>query len=168
MAGEIGYLTIAAADAYFSTRLFSTAWTGIAVASGDPVKTAALTTAYDRLFYCGLFDLPTLAAATVDQLVVLRKAQCEMALYMLIHLADEDRRKGLHAQGVVGSNIVGETYVRFASDTMSLSDLPIPPFVAHLLKDYSIAAAPFHAIDIDRREDESVDTSVVGLDDDGY
>jgi len=168
MAGEVGYLTLAQADAYFQTRLAATAWTSIPDASGSPTKTAALTTAYDRLFYCGLFDLPTLASATADQLVILKKAQCEMALYMLIHLADEDKRKGLHAQGVVGSNLVGETYVRSETDTVSLSDLPIPAFVAHLLNDFSTAPAPFYAVDIDRREDESVDASVVGLDDDGY
>lgn len=170
MAGEIGYLTLAAAESYFSTRLFSTAWTGLAAESGDPTKTAALTTAYDRLYYCGLFSLPTLAAATADQLVVLKKAQCEMALYLLIHLADEDRRKGLHAQGVVGSSIVGETYVRLASDSIQMGDVPIPPTVKHMLDaaGFSTAPAPFHAVDIDRREDESVDTSVVGLDDDGY
>lgn len=171
MAGEIGYLTLAEAESYFSTRLFSTAWTGLAPASGDPVKTAALTTAFDRLFYCGLFSLPTLAAATADQLIVLKKAQCEMALYMLIHLADEDRRKGLHAQGVVGSNIVGETYVRFGTDSMQLGDIPIPPTVQHMLDAAGFSApapAPFYAVDIDRREDESVDTNVVGLDDNEY
>ena len=166
MAGEIGYLTIAAADAYFSTRLFSTAWTSIPVDSGNVKKTAALTTAFDRLFYCGLFSLPTLAAATADQLVILKKAQCEFSLYLLQHLADEDRRKGIQAQGVTVAGIVKEQYAE-----ADLTTLPIPPIVSKMLDAAGFSApaiAPFYAVDIDRREDESVDTSVVGLDDDGY
>jgi len=150
MPGEIGYLTISQAEAYFSTRLAADAWSG----SIFTQRIAALTTAYDRLFYSGLFSLPALADATATQLVILKKAQCEMSLYMLIHLADEDRRKGLHAQGVVGANIVGETYVRFASDTMDLKDLPIPPMVAHMLKDYAVSVSPFYVSSVDRDEDE--------------
>lgn len=166
MAGEIGYLTLAQADSYFSTRLFSTAWTGIVPASGDPVKTAALTTAFDRLFYCGLFSLPTLAAATADQLIVLKKAQCEMALYLLAHLQDEDRRLGLQAQGVTVAGIVKEQYKE-----ADLNTLPIPAFIKARLDAAGFSApapAPFYAVDIDRREDESVDTNVVGQEDNEY
>lgn len=162
MSGEIGYINTTDADLYFSTRLSSDAWTSIPADSTFAKKIAALTTAYDRLFYSGLFNLPTFAAATAAQLVVLQKAQCELSLYMLIHLADEDRRKGLHAQGVVGANIVGETYVRFASDTMDLKDLPIPPMVAHMLKaaGFSAAPAPFYVSDIDRDEDKGANEDV--------
>lgn len=166
MAGEIGYLNLAEAETYFSTRLFSTAWTGLAAESGDSTKTAALTTAYDRLFYCGLFSLPTLAAATADQLVILKKFQCEMALYLLAHLKDEDLRLGLQAQNVTVAGIVKEQYKE-----TDLNKLPIPAFIEAGLTSAGFSApapSPFHAVDIDRREDESVDTSVVGLDDDGY
>lgn len=149
MPGEIGYLTISAADQYFSTRLFATAWTGIVQASGDPTKTAALTTAYDRLFYSGLFDLPSFAAATAAQLVVLQKAQAEMALYLLGHLADEDRRKGIQAQGVTVAGIVKETY-----SPDDLMTLPIPPIVAAILDDYSTAGSGFEVSSIGRDEDE--------------
>ena len=158
MAGEIGYLNLADAELYFSTRLFSTAWTGIAPASGDPTKTAALTTAYDRLFYCGLFSLPTLAAATADQLVILKKAQCEFSLYLLQHLADEDRRKGIQAQGVTVAGIVKEQYAE-----ADLTTLPIPPIVSKMLDAAGFSApaiAPFYAVDIDRDEDQSVNTDV--------
>jgi hypothetical protein len=169
MPNPIGWITLLQAESYFaSERLNATAWDGLSVTSTKNEKEAVLLMAYNRLFYCGLFDLPTFASASAAQLIVLQKAQCEMAYYLALHSKDEDRRKGLHAQGVVGSNLVGETYVRFASDAMSLSDLPIPAFVAHLLKDYSTDAAPFYAVDIDRREDESVDTNVVGLDDNEY
>ncbi len=147
MSGEIGYLTLVQADTYFSTRLSADAWTDSV--SGSPTKTAALTTAYNRLYFSGLFDLPLFLNATADQLVVLQKAQCEMALYMLIHLADEDRRKGLQAQGVIQAGIVKETY-----NPGDLNYLPIPPFVAGLLAEFSTAASEMYISAVDRDEDE--------------
>ena len=156
MPGEIGYLTISEADAYFSTRLSADAWTSILPTSGDPKKTAALTTAYDRLFYSGLFDLPIPASATTAELVILQKAQCEMCLYMLLHLADEDRRKGLQAQGVTAAGIVKEQYAEG-----DLNYLPIPPFVAGLLEEFSTAIiSPFYISDIGRDEDKGANEDV--------
>lgn len=150
MSGEIGYLTIADADFYFSTRLSADAWTSILPTSGDPKKTAALQTAYDRLYFSGLFNLPLFSNATADQLVVLKKAQCELSLYMLIHLADEDRRKGLQAQGVIAAGIVKEQYAE-----ADLNYLPIPPFVAGLLEEFSTAIiSPFYISKIDRDENK--------------
>jgi hypothetical protein len=155
MSGEIGYLSVAAADLYFSTRLFSDAWTSIPADSNSVKKIAALTTAYDRLYYSGLFDLPTLAAAPADELVVLQKAQCELSLYLLQHLADEDRRKGLQAQGVTAAGIVKETYGGGAGGSADVLDtLPIPPIVAKMLEDFSIAGSGFEVSSIDRDEDE--------------
>jgi hypothetical protein len=148
MSGEIGYLNLAAADAYFATRLASDAWTTIPVTSARAKETAALTTAYNRLFYSGLFNIPSFAAASADELVILQKAQCELALYMLIHLADEDRRLGLQAQGVTVAGIVKETYGG------NLMTIPIPAFVALILEDYSEAGIPFYATSIDRDEDD--------------
>ncbi len=147
MSDEIGWQTIVEADSYFLTRLSSDAWTD--EISGTPTKTAALQTAYDRLYYSGLFDLPDFASATAAELIILRKAQCEMALYMLIHLADEDRRKGLQAQGVVQAGIVKETY-----SEKDLMKLPIPPLVAAILGDFSTAASEMYISSVDRDEDE--------------
>jgi hypothetical protein len=155
MPGEIGYLTLTQADTYFATRLSSESWTGITVTSGRSKETAALTTAYDRLFYSGLFDLPPFASATAAELVILQKAQCEMALYMLIHLADEDRRKGLQAQGVTVAGVVKEQYAE-----ADLMKLPIPAFVAAILEDFSTAGEPFYASDIGRDEDKGVNEDV--------
>lgn len=149
MANEIGYINIIDADIYFSTRLSADAWTSIVKTSGDPIKTAALQTAYDRLFYSGLFGLPPLALATAAQLVILQKFQCEMALYMLIHLAGEDRRKGLQAQGVIQAGVVKETY----SDA-DLNKLPIPAFVSAGLAAFSMAPAPFYVSKVDRDEED--------------
>jgi hypothetical protein len=149
MPGEIGYLSVSEAELYFATRLSSDAWTSIPADSNFVKKTAALTTAYDRLFYSGLFDLPTFATATAAQLVLLKKAQAEMCLYLLLHLADEDRRKGIQAQGVTQAGIVQEYY-----SEANLLTLPIPPIVAQLLEDYSTEGEPFYAVKIDRDEDE--------------
>jgi hypothetical protein len=159
----IGYLSVYDADAYFATRLSSAAWTGT-----NAVKTAALTTAYDRLFYSGLYALPALAAAPAAALVVLKKAQCEMALYLLIHLADEDRRKGLQAQGVTQAGIVKETYGDGAGKTVALDALPIPPIVLTMLEDYEVLENNFFAVDIDRREDRNSTENVADLDDTEY
>jgi hypothetical protein len=150
-----GYLSISEANAYFLTRLYSTAWTGT-----DAVKTAALTTAFDRLYYSDLFDLPLPAAATVDQLVVLKKAQCEMALYMLLHLADEDRRKGLQAQGVNQAGIVKETY-----EASYLSKVALPPIVYDLLEDMLDVETPFFITDLRRNEDKLANESVTDEED---
>jgi hypothetical protein len=147
MPSAIGYILLSEAEAYFLTRLSSTAWTGT-----DAVKTAALTTAYDRLYYSGLFDLPLLGEATAAQLIILKKAQCEMAYYMLGHLADEDRRKGLQAQGVVAAGIVKEQYAE-----ADLMKLPIPPFVAALLEDFSTAGDEFYVSAVERDEDEGLE-----------
>lgn len=165
----IGWVSdLAAAESYFlNERVESPAWDSLPVTSGGrDGKTAALKMAYNRLRTCKDFAIPT--TPTADQTERLKIAQCETAYYLAQHLADEDKRKGLHAQGVVGAGIVQETYVRFSSDSRQLMDIPLPPIVYQLLDDMKVAEVPFYAVDIDRREDESVDTNVVGLDDNEY
>jgi len=115
----------------------------------DAKKTKALTQAYNRIFYSGLFELPTYAEASAAQLIVLQKAQAEMAYYLAQHLADEDRRKGLHAQGVTQAGIAKETYAE-----SNLSDIPIPPIVAGILADYSTEGKALYVTAVDRDEDE--------------
>lgn len=154
MAGEIGYLTLTQADAYFATRLASDAWTTIPADSNHVKKIAALTTAYDRLYYAGLLELPTYAESTIAQLVVLQKAQCELAFYMLIHLADEDRRKGLQAQGVTVAGIVKEQYGDGSGKAVDLNNLPFPPIVLAMLEEYAILDSQLFVSSIDRDEDE--------------
>ena len=146
----VGWMTnVAEADTYFTTRLGSDPWTSLSSAN----KTAALTTAYDRLRYCDDFSIPS--SPTAAQLALLKDAQCEMAIYLAIHLEDEDRRKGLQAQGVVGAGMVKETY-----DKEWLDKLPIPSVIYHILDDFRKYKSPLHLVDIDRDEDESVDTEV--------
>lgn len=158
----IGWVAdLASANAYFlGERLESPYWDAlISTTGGRDEKTAVLKMAYNRLRFCREFSIPT--TPTADQGERLKIAQLETAYYLAQHLADEDTRKGLHAQGVVGAGIVQETAV-------NLLDVPIPPIVYQLLNDMAVVVAPFAAIDIDRREEESVNTSVVGREDNEY
>jgi len=143
------FATVVEADAYFTDeRLITTAWDALD-GSGDTLKSKVLTQAYNRLYYSGLFELPTEAEATAVQLVTLKKAQAEMAYYLAVHAADEDRRKGIQAQGVVKAGIVKEDYAE-----ASLADIPIPPIVAGILEEYSTAGEEFYVAPVDRDEDE--------------
>lgn len=146
----IGWMaTIAEADSYFEDeRLITTAWDALA-GSGDTQKSKVLTQAYNRIFYSGLFDVPAYADATAAELIILKKAQAEMAYYLAVHAADEDRRKGIQAQGVTEAGIVKEKYAEG-----KLSDIPIPPIVAGILEDFSTAGDEFYAQEVERDEDD--------------
>ena len=149
------FLTIAEAETYFSTeRLETSIWDDLAT---DAKKTAALTMSYNRLYYCGLFELPTYAEASAAELIVLQKAQAEMAYYLAEHLADEDRRTGLQAQGVETAGIVKEDYQK-----SGFAQLPIPPIVYGLLAAFVVDAdaKAFYVADVDRDEEEAADEDV--------
>lgn len=145
------FLNQADADAYFTVeRLVTTLWDAAAPA----IKEKAVNHGYNRMFYDPDYNLPTLAAATAAELVVLRKATGEMAYYLLLNLADEDSRKGIQAQGTIEAGIVKEVYWE-----EMLTTLPIPPPVIALLdafKDMQVV----RKTDIDRDENESVDENV--------
>lgn len=114
------------AKLYFDEERFdSQFWDAL---GDDDSKTDIIVQSYNRLYYGDDFELPLYADATADQLVILRKANCEMAYYLALHLGDEDRRKGLHAQGVVEAGIVKEKY-----DKDMLMTTPVPPFVYDML-----------------------------------
>jgi len=148
----IGWMdTLDEADTFFNTRLNNSDWLAL---DGDE-RTAALTTAYNRIRYSNKYSIP--ASPTVAQKAKLKDAQCEMAIYMATHLADEDRRKGLQVQGVTEAGIVEEVY-----DKDWLDKLPIPPIVDSILEDFK-SAVGFGMVDVDRDEDESVDEDVVDV-----
>lgn len=154
------YNTVAEADDYFlNERLITDCWDDLDVlASGSVMKEKILVNSYNRLFYDPDYSLPTLLTATAAELVVLRKAQAEEAYYLCVHLADEDRRKGIQAQGVIKAGIVQEDYY---ADW--LAKLPIPPFVIALLYPWSVAAnlRPLYAANLERVENEpDVNTDV--------
>ena len=151
MAADIGWITLADASTYFVTRLNSAAWTGGAVT--DATRTSALTMAYNRIRYHDKLTIPATPTAAED--AILEDAQCELAIYMLQHLPDEDRRKGLQAQAVKAAGVVKEQYKK--DDLMGL---PLPPIVWNMLAGFWKYDAPFYAKDIDRDEDEAVNSDV--------
>ncbi len=160
----IGWVTdLAASEAYFKDeRLDSTFWDSLTATSGGrDEKTAVLKQAYNRIRMSRDFDIPI--NPTAAQLEKLTLAQCEMAYYLAQHLADEDRRKGLQAQGVADAGIVKERY-----QGEGLDQLPIPAVVRDILNEFEYVEQPFHAADLDRGEDEPVGENVVGRDDLDY
>lgn len=148
----IGWVVnLADAESYFDDeRLETDAWDEImALDSSGKLNEKALLNAYNRLYYLPDYTLPTFAEATADQLVILRKAQCEMAYYLCIHLADEDRRKGIQAQGVTKADIVGETYSENWIDRA-----PIPAYVIALLNPFLTAGSVIYPANVERIENE--------------
>ncbi len=151
---ELGWSTLAQAESYFSNeRLETTVWDALA---SDDVKNKALNTAYNRIYYDPRYAVPAAGDETAAQLIALIKIQGEMANYLIVHLADEDRRKGLQAQAVIKAGIVKEEYNK--DDLMAL---PVPPFVDAMLEDEGFTTdVAFGTRDIDRDEDESANTKV--------
>lgn len=143
------------AKAYFITeRLITTAWDAL-VAIDDPTATKAVINAYNRIYHDPRYDVPTYADATAIQLVVLKIVNGEMAYYLAVHLEDEDRRMGLRTQGVIKAGIVEEDYKDNSMES------PVPPFIDAILEDAGfMAGKAFGMVDVDRDEDESVDTKV--------
>lgn len=135
--GTNSWVTVEEANLYFADRLASADYWNT-----NTLKEAALITAYKFLVNSGRWDFPTTASQNM------KDAQCEMALFLLIHLADMDRRKGLQAQGVIAANLVGESYKQDM-----LSDFPIPPIVEGLLADAETDTV-WGAEDVTRDESE--------------
>jgi hypothetical protein len=152
----IGYFTdLAEADTLIQNeRLDPDPWTDITV---NARREAALLQGYNRIYYSKEFLLPTLTEATAAQLVILKKAQAEMAFYLAIHASDEDRRKGLQAQATVEAGVVKEKYAEAL-----LYDTPIPPFVRDLLCGFQAGEEGIHfgITDLCRDEEEAADTDV--------
>ena len=144
---------LANAKAYFMIeRLVTKAWDNL---STDALKTKAVINAYNRIYYDTRYDVPTYAAATAAQLVILKKVNGEMAYYLAQHLDDEDRRMGLRNQGVIKAGIVKEDYKD------DLVELPVPPFIDALLADEGfVTEKAFGMVDIARDESKSVDEKV--------
>lgn len=149
---ELGWSSLAEAESYFANeRLKKAHWTALV---DNDEKNTALNMAYNRIHYCSDYSTPAAGEETAAQLIILIKAQAEMAYYIALHIEDEDRRKGIQVQAVIAAGIVKETY-----DRDKLKDIPIPPTVDALLEDFKVKEA-MAIIDIDRDEDESVDTKV--------
>jgi hypothetical protein len=141
--GTNSWASLQEAEDYFITRFgIGTSWSGLLEAN----KVAVLISSYNALIGSGLYDFP---AEVVNFTSGMKKAQCEMALFLIIHQADMDVRMGLQAQGVNQAGIVQETYGK------EVDGIPIPPIVRQLLKSY-ITDSDIHVIGIERNEDEDV------------
>jgi len=135
------------AESYFlNERLITANWDALT----DAQKTKAINYSYNRLYHSPSWELPTYADAGATELVVLRIVNGEMAMYIIVHLYDEDRRKGIQAQGVIRAGIEEETY-----EKTFLDKLPIPAAVEDLLVPW-LAAKHLHVTNIDRDEDYGV------------
>ncbi len=158
---DLGWFdTVAQAVTYFQTERASTeCWDELTAESGN-IADNVLRHAYNRLYYSPRYDLPTKAEATAAELVVLRKAQAEMAYYLACHIVDEDRRMGLQAQHVKKAGIVKEDYRE-----ATMNEAPIPGVVDDLLAGWKTAKA-IHIKDIDRDEEKCVGYDVVECDED--
>jgi len=149
---EKGWATLAEAESYFDEeRLRKPHWTGL---TDDDEKNMALNMAYNRIYYCTDYATPEAGDEADPEKIVLIKAQSEMAYYIALHLADEDRRKGIQAQAVIHAGIVKEIY-----DKDKLKEISIPAVVDALLEPFKTEEA-MAMVDIERDEDESVDTKV--------
>lgn len=150
---EIGWSTLVEAETYFeNNRLETTEWDSL---STDDKKNKTLNTAYNRIIYAKQWSIP--AAPTAAQLVKLKIAQQEMGYYIALHLSDEDRRKGLQAQGVIKAGIIKEDYY-----AEWLDKLPFPPIVINILVGF-LSDLEFYAVDIDRDEDRAVGDNVTNF-----
>ena len=143
-----------AKDYFNNERLVKTAWLAL-LAIGDPTATSAVINAYNRIYYDPRYAVPTYADATPAQKAVLRIVNGEMAYYLAVHLADEDRRMGLRVQGVIKAGIVKEDYKD------NSIELPVPPIIDAMLADAGFTTEKaFGMVDVDRDENKSVDEKV--------
>lgn len=151
---ELGWCTLAEAESYFADeRYVTTHWDAIAAVGAitiDDFKNKLLNMAYNRIYYYPLVSVPASGTETAAELVKLIIIQSELAYYFALHLADEDRRKGIQVQGVVEAGIVKEVY-----DKDMLDKLPLPPIVEELLDDFT--TGKYFAVGIDRDENKDID-----------
>jgi len=149
------FVDLADAEDYFDLeRLETECWDDL-IESTLHQEQKVILMAYNRLYYDPRWELPTYAEATALELVTLRIANAEEAYYLACHLSDEDRRKGLQAQGVIKAGIVKEDY----SETMLMA-LPVPPFVIALLQPWAVEGPYIGVANLARDEEQSTRTKV--------
>lgn len=127
------------ANEYFATRAGAvTLWSGLS----DVQKTAALTTAYNRIFFSRQVSVP--ASPTGEQTAVLVYAQEEYALHFVVLDTGGIRREAIQGQNVKSAGIVKESY----------GDKPggLPDNILEILDDFK-TQKPFYSVEIYRNED---------------
>jgi hypothetical protein len=132
---------LAEANIYFATRAGAIdLWSGLT----DEQKTAALTTAYNRIRFSNQVSIP--ANPTADQLLVLVYAQEEYSLHFVILDKGGIRREAVQGQNVKSAGIVKETYL----DPDKRQGLPAE--ILDILDEFK-KQKPFYSIEIYRDED---------------
>jgi hypothetical protein len=127
------------ANIYFATRAGAiTLWSGLS----DAQKTAALTTAYNRIRFSKQVSIP--ANPTADQLIILIYAQEEYALHFVVLDEGGIRREAIQGQNVKSAGIVKESY----------DDRPgsLPDNILEILDDFK-TQKPFYSVELYRDED---------------
>lgn len=147
------WLSVADAAVFFDTRFGAEAWATLK----ETVQVRLLTTAYNRIYNDPALTIPATPSAAVKA----KLAYCLAltAWYMYSHLEDEDRRKGLQAQGVVAAGLVKETY---AAD--ALDNIPLPAEAIGVLESLFTTKKSFYVADIDRKEPVGGDQDVTEVD----
>lgn len=131
------------ANEYFATRAGAIdLWAGLS----DPEKTAALTTAYNKIKFSRQVSIP--ATPTAAQLVFLVYAQEEYALHFVVLGTGGIRREAVQGQGVKSAGIVKETYL----DPDKTTDLPTN--IMEILDSFK-TQKPFYSVELYRDEDEN-------------
>lgn len=125
--------------------------------ASDLIQTKYLTASYNRIYFDPRWTIP--ATPSAAQKIKLAYATELTAWYMYQHIEDEDRRKGLQAQGVISAGIVKENY-----SAEMLSAIPLPPEALAILDSFFTSAKPFYPIDIDRREPVGADQDTTDID----
>ena len=142
--GTNSWLTEAAANTYFDDRVgIGDYW--VDDADENP---RALVTSYKELVNSNKFSFPAVATQ------VMKDAQCEYALHLLIHEPDRTIREGLQSQKVVEAGIVKEKYNRIGKG------ISFPPLIESLLEAYS-TESPGYIFDVERDEEQETDYDAV-------
>lgn len=152
---ENGWSSLAEATLYFNNnRLVTTHWDRLAT---DDLKNKVLNNSHIRITSDKRWSIPS--SPNAAQLVTLKLAQQEAAYSLALHLADEDRRKGIQAQGVQQAGIVKEVYPAGTFLPDWIEKIPFPAIVLNLL-DQFLTAQPFYSSEIDRDEERGVNDNV--------
>lgn len=131
------------ANEYYATRSGATTlWPGLS----DAEKTAALTTAYNRIRFSRQVSIP--ASPTAAQTVDLVYAQEEYALHFIVLGEGGIRREAVQGQGVKSAGIIKETYL----DPEKSPGLPAN--IMEILDGFK-TQKPFYSVELYRDEDEN-------------
>ncbi len=152
---ENGWSTLAEAVSYFANnRLRTKHWDDLTT---DDLKNKVLNNSYIRITSDKRWNIPS--SPTAAQLAILKLSQQEAAYNLALHLNDEDRRKGLQAQGVQMAGIVKEIYPAGTFLPDWIEKIPFPAIVLNLMEAF-LSAKPFYAGNIDRDENRAASDDV--------